>query len=562
MGLRVLIEGIGHQIRDSESLGDTLALMWRRDALSPSKKDAPLRLECLLRQSQAQNLLLTDTSGRVVSANLIEGRYRTRSISVDDGNRKLLETQWDGNGTVVSSAALNLQVPDYTQRPWYRLGLASNGSSWTSPYRFISPQVLGVTYCRKVVDPQGKTLGVVGVDLVLAELDKQVQRYRPTPHSLAYLIDTNGNRMDGAEQAANAITQAALGSRESLASWPMVSAYGQRWLVHRAQMEGPGWQVVLAIPVRDLIGRPLRITFTALGLGIIAFLFIAFRLAVISKRISRPLSELADTSVALMLGHPMPQPATEITELAQARSALELAAKSAAEQRQMETELQRIQRLELVGAMAAGLAHDMRNHLTAIQGQIDLALLKAPSGPQAKHLESAMEACGGMSSILKDLISFGKPKERIIEQVSLNALVVKAAGLLEFSGGRLLNVALDLDPSSPRVTGNPVQLEQVILNLGFNAKDATRAGGTVSVRTGTRAEEAFVEVRDSGTGMSPEVKARLFTPFFSTKDEKGTGLGLAMVANIAKSHKGRIEVESDPGVGSVFTVWLPLAEGS
>jgi signal transduction histidine kinase len=125
-----------------------------------------------------------------------------------------------------------------------------------------------------------------------------------------------------------------------------------------------------------------------------------------------------------------------------------------------------------------------------------------------------------------------------------------------------MRVDLDLDPTVPIVAGDRIQLEQVILNLGFNAKDATPEGGLLSLTTGRRGTEAFFEVRDTGTGMTPSVKEKLFTPFFSTKgEEQGTGLGLAMVASIVKSHHGRILVESEPGHGSAFTVWLPLAEG-
>lgn len=148
-----------------------------------------------------------------------------------------------------------------------------------------------------------------------------------------------------------------------------------------------------------------------------------------------------------------------------------------------------------------------------------------------------------------------------METVDLNELVRQAGRLLEHSRGKRMEVELDLDPSRPAVLGDKVQLEQVILNLGFNAKDATPEGGRISLRTGRQGREACFEISDTGTGMTPEVREKLFTPFFSTKDEGlGTGLGLAMVASIVKAHGGRVLVESEPGHGSIFTVWLPMAE--
>ncbi len=188
-------------------------------------------------------------------------------------------------------------------------------------------------------------------------------------------------------------------------------------------------------------------------------------------------------------------------------------------------------------------------------------MLKAPEGPQARHLAQADEACRRMARLLQDLVAFGKPRELHSDRVDLNAVVGLAGKLLEHSRMKRMRVELELDPSGPIVAGDRIQLEQVVLNLGFNAKDATPEGGLLTLRTGRKDGEAFFEVRDTGTGISSEVKEKLFTPFFSTKgEEKGTGLGLAMVASIVKSHGGRILVESEPGFGSAFTVWLPLAK--
>jgi signal transduction histidine kinase len=249
--------------------------------------------------------------------------------------------------------------------------------------------------------------------------------------------------------------------------------------------------------------------------------------------------------------------------LAQVRQALEAASSGAQERRRLELELQRVQRLEMAGAMASGLAHDLNNHLSTIQGQLDLMALKMPGETSDARLARAQDAAERMARLLQDLVAFGKPRAIAADPVDLNALVSEAGRLLEHSRGKRMQVELDLDPALPPVAGDRIQLEQVILNLGFNAKDATPEGGQLSLKTGRQGGEAFFEVRDTGTGMSPEVREKLFTPFFSTKgDTKGTGLGLAMAASIVKAHHGRILVESEPGFGSAFTVWLPLAEAA
>ena len=297
----------------------------------------------------------------------------------------------------------------------------------------------------------------------------------------------------------------------------------------------------------------MRSTLTILG--------ITWRLVAVSRRITRPLLELAEASQGLLAELPMPLPPTEIRELALAGQALAAASAGLQERQRLESEIQRIQRLELLGTMAAGLAHDLNNHLSAIQGQIQMAGLKAPDDPSSPHIARALEACGRMSRLLQDLVSFGKPRKIVMEEVDLNELVRQAGRLLEHSRGKRMEVELDLDPRQPVVRGDKVQLEQVMLNLGFNAKDATAEGGRIGLRTRRLGREACFEISDTGTGMTPEVREKLFIPFFSTKGEgQGTGLGLAMVASIVKAHDGRVLVESEPGHGSIFTVWLPLDE--
>lgn len=560
----LLKESINHQVQSAESLGQVLALMWRRGQIAPGLAGTEPALEALLRQSSARNLILVDAKGDVASAHNLDGAYRTRSLVRLPEGPRVLERQWGEDGKAVSSTYLDMALPDFTGRPWYQQAMEKGTPSWTQPYLFIHPQVLGVTYCLPVRASSGALLGAAGVDLDLQKVERLTSQYQPTPNALTFITTATGERiLPGApdQPASAALRKAALDTSGADKGWPIARADGRLWLVHRDPLGARGWVLVAAIPMGDLVSVPRRITLIALVIGLLTILGITWRLMAVSRRITRPVLELAQASEGLLAEHPMPFPPTEISELALAREALLAAATSLQERQRLEGELQRIQRLELLGAMAAGLAHDLNNHLSAIQGQIEVAALKASSGPSSPHIERALEACGRMSKLLQDLVAFGKPRQIVIEKVDLNGLIQQAGRLLEHSRGKRMEVELDLDRSGPMVLGDSIQLEQVILNLGFNAKDATPEGGRISLLTRRKGREACFEISDTGTGMTAEVREKLFLPFFSTKGEgQGTGLGLAMVSSIVKAHGGRITVESEPGHGSIFTVWLPLAE--
>ena len=562
----LLKDSINHQTQGAESLGKALALMWQRGGIAPGQPGTEPTLEALLRQSLAQNLILVDTKGEVASAHNLDGDFRTRSLTRFQEGTRIREQRWAENGKPASSQVLDMVPPDYTQRPWYRQAMETGAPSWTRPYLFLSQRAPGVTYCLPVRDANGALLGAVGVDLSLEKLDRLTSQYKPTTHAKTFITSVDGELIipdDPSQIPTDLMRRAALEAPDADEGWPIAKADGRSWLVHRDHLDGQqSWVLVAAIPMGDLVSVPRRTTLIALVIGFLTILAISWRLVAVSRRITRPLLELADASEGLLAEHPMPFPPTDIHELALAREALLTATASLQERHRLEAEMQRIQRLELLGSMAAGLAHDLNNHLSAIQGQIQVAELKDPDGLSAPHIARAGEACGRMARLLQDLVSFGKPREIVMEKVDLNALIRQAGGLLEHSRGKRMEVELDLDPADPGVLGDKIQLEQVILNLGFNAKDATPEGGRIGLRTRRQGREACFEISDTGTGMTPEVREKLFTPFYSTKGEgKGTGLGLAMVASIVKAHGGRITVESEPGHGSLFMVWLPLAEG-
>ena len=242
--------------------------------------------------------------------------------------------------------------------------------------------------------------------------------------------------------------------------------------------------------------------------------------------------------------------------------------------KKLEEQLQQSQKMESLGTLAGGIAHDFNNMLAIIHGYAEICLGRV--GEQDEKLRkylreihsAAQRACG----LVRQILTFSRKTEVHFAPVCLPQLVRDLAALLRETFPRTISFDLDVDDTLPDLRGDQNQLQQVIMNLCVNARDAMPSGGTllVSVRriSGQRLARfdadptlyyACLEVSDTGIGMSPEVRARIFEPFFTTKQAAGgTGLGLAVVYGIILNHFGFIDVQSTPGQGSTFSVCLPL----
>jgi signal transduction histidine kinase/DNA-binding response OmpR family regulator len=238
----------------------------------------------------------------------------------------------------------------------------------------------------------------------------------------------------------------------------------------------------------------------------------------------------------------------------------------------------RQERLAAVGQLAAGVAHEFNNILTIIQGYASLLLSRSPQDhPQAASLRHILNGTERASRLVSQLLAFSRQQMLQPEPVDFNQVVDRVGKMLDQTVEENVRVHLQLAPDLPRVAADAGMLEQIVLNLAINARDAMPNGGDLVIRTslvevGPGAESRHPEARpgrfvcltvaDTGCGMDPQTLSRLFEPFFTTKDVgKGTGMGLATVYGIVKQHQGWIEVESHPGQGSTFRVLLPaLAE--
>lgn len=236
---------------------------------------------------------------------------------------------------------------------------------------------------------------------------------------------------------------------------------------------------------------------------------------------------------------------------------------SLVELKQAQERLIQAERMRALGELANRVAHDFNNVLTSILGRTELALEKVREEKLKKDLEVIREAARDGAQIVRKLRDFTRGEVRDhFKPVRMNELVESTLHLIEHrlakqeKGAAPIKVQLFLDRVAP-VYGDEGELKEVLTNLVVNALDAMPDGGTLTIETRQENEEVIISIADTGVGMTPEVKRRIFEPYFSTKGSSGTGLGLSVVYGIVGRHRGRIKVESAPGKGSTFQVILP-----
>jgi signal transduction histidine kinase len=229
--------------------------------------------------------------------------------------------------------------------------------------------------------------------------------------------------------------------------------------------------------------------------------------------------------------------------------------------RELERQLAHADRLATIGQLAAGVAHELNEPLGNILGFAQLAQKTEGLALQvATDLARIVQAALHAREIIKKLMLFGRPLPPRQSAISLNQLVQDSLYFLEARCAKqAIRVVRELDEDLPPITGDPSQLQQVLVNLVINAIAAMPAGGVLTIGTSTDKTHAYLRVRDTGTGIAPEHLEQIFVPFFTTKDvDQGTGLGLSVVHGIVTAHQGRIEVQSEFGQGSLFTVAIPF----
>jgi len=246
------------------------------------------------------------------------------------------------------------------------------------------------------------------------------------------------------------------------------------------------------------------------------------------------------------------------------------------ERRKLEEQLRQAQKMEAVGVLAGGVAHEFNNLLTVIQGNAELSLSELlPADPLYKRLQAIQKAALRAARLTQQLLAYSRRQTLQLRLLDVNAVVRSFAEMASHLLGVDIALQVDLTPEVKPILADPGALEQVLMNLAVNARDAMPEGGTLRLATAQVVlDEAYCQahaeakageyvrltVADTGTGMDETIRAHLFEPFFTTKEVgKGTGLGLSVVYGIVKKHGGFIEVFSAPGQGTQFDIYLPVA---
>jgi PAS domain S-box-containing protein len=243
------------------------------------------------------------------------------------------------------------------------------------------------------------------------------------------------------------------------------------------------------------------------------------------------------------------------------------------ERQALHRQLQQSQRMEAVGRLAGGVAHDFNNLLTVIRAHTDFMLMEVgDDGPLADEVRAVQEAAGAAADLTSQLLTFGREQVLRPRVIDMNAVLRRVDRLLERVIEETITVRMELHPEPLPVEVDPGQLEQALVNLAVNARDAMPGGGTLTLATAletpdgtTAADEpdtgsVRVTVRDTGEGMDAATQARIFEPFYTTKRQgRGTGLGLATTYGFVSQSGGTLEVDSAPDEGSAFTLRFPVS---
>jgi len=262
----------------------------------------------------------------------------------------------------------------------------------------------------------------------------------------------------------------------------------------------------------------------------------------------------------------------ERTKALRAETQQRLAAEAAVRQQELEAQLRRVQKMDAIGQLTGGIAHDFNNLLTVIIGNLDrLGEIVGPASEQAKLADNALKAALRGSELTSRLLAFARRQPLSPQAINLNTRLPDMIAMLGRTLGETIQIETSLAPDLWIADADPSQVEDALVNLALNGRDAMPQGGVLSIETRnvtldadytaraievSPGEYVALSVTDGGSGMTPEAVERAFEPFFTTK-KKGTGLGLSMVYGFAKQSRGHVRIYSELGHGTTVTLYLP-----
>jgi signal transduction histidine kinase len=585
-------ESLGHLDRmlradlgQAQALGAVIQSWWTTDTLDPADAERTARLvtPLLAGQRGVTSLNLARSDERSLLFLKLGGAWSLRELRPAGTSAEVRWMRLDAGGHILSQEAWTPMAYDPRTRPWYLAGAAGGSGAWTEAYAFYTTHDPGITYTVPVRGPGPDLRGVAALDFLLDDLTQAVWEAQPTPRSRCLVVDEQDRALILPKDPAFATPEARrqaflrpLGTsflplhQRLLQALPQggdqTLSFEGSAMVGRVQVfEGlPGvqWRLALAIPEEDLMGPAFRRILGLVALALVSLGLAVWRIRRLAVQVATPMARLGDLAEALGQSALPPPIESDLREILSLDRALRRAQESLVDQGRLQRQLEHSQRMETVGTLAGGIAHDVNNQLAAILGQLHLCRELLPEGHSVMdRLDRAEEATRRCAQTTKALLSFSHQSRPELRRLDLNALVGETGAILDRLLGGRIRLVLELAPDLPWVQGDGVQLEQVLMNLAVNARDAMPEGGTLSLRTRQNAAgEVCLEVQDTGPGIPDSALPHIFEPFFTTKElGKGTGLGLAMAFGIVKAHQGRIQAENPPGGGARFRITLPPA---
>jgi len=460
------------------------------------------------------------------------------------------------------------------------------GTAMSAPYTV--GQATRVAVALRV---DGKEPVAVAAEVSLSEMDHGMKRIAHDGQ-IAYVATPDGTPiagLDARERLAPAELSLlhAAGAAQKPVSRMVSRADGREWLASASSVSGVGWTVVIAQPAAAAFRAAHRVRLYTLFWAGVTALLIAGLGFVLSRGLSEPIRKLSQAARALTEGQYDTRADVdtrdEVGEFAAAFNHMALEEKKrdgeirawntelkqrvderTAELKAAQDQILRTRRLAALGSLGAGVAHELNNPLTAVTGL--LAVLRKELGQDSAHIatiQQIQEQARRVTKIVADLRQFADQERAVLgKRFCLKGPVESALELYsEQIELRKIRVSTDIADPVPDAQGDPVQIQQVVAHLVQNAVHAMPSGGDLRIALSQVAGDALkLTVTDSGRGIPPEMRERIFDPFFSTKDQAaGVGLGLSISNSIVEAHHGRILVESAPGKGATFTVLLPAA---
>ncbi|HLG89902.1 MAG TPA: ATP-binding protein [Alphaproteobacteria bacterium] len=383
---------------------------------------------------------------------------------------------------------------------------------------------------------------------------------------------------------------------------PGISLEGEKVLFAYVHSKSSGWTLGVAVPANEVAAPARRSVYLALAIGILAFGGGALASRSVARSIGRPIQGLATRAAALGRGEPIAALDSGLVEIDLVADALKRSGDSLhaltttlehkvvertrdlreanrrlseeiEERRRAEEQLARAQRMEAIGQLTGGVAHDFNNLLQAVIGNLDLLRRRIFDPPAIRMIDHALQAAERGAKLTGQLLAFSRRQQLRPGSVDTNALVSGLSEMLRSVLGGTIVLETDLAEDLWPIQADTTQLELMILNLVINARDAMPEGGRIAIHTRNvvrqkpeRPEEPepgeYIEltVSDDGSGIRPEVLARVFEPFFTTKPVgKGSGLGLSQVLGLAQQQGGGVAIDSTPEQGTEVHIYLPRA---